>query len=282
VVGRGAIRRREGGTYQVNQKMVDEVKAGKVRVEHAAILGCLLAKEIADEHGVPAFVLQPSFGDWEPIARVSGIPEIERTPAYHAQNIQAMPVLAAMDMNKDVSGLNFIVAHLEGGMSIAAIEGDRVIDATNALDEGPFTMERSGSLPGASIAELCFSGKYTREQVLKMIRGEGGMVAYLGTNKISEVEERIDRGDDRAEFYLEAMCYQAAKDIGAMTTVLKGKVDAVILTGKILDSKRAVNWIKERVEFIAPVKTYPEQEALVFAQAGLRVLRGEERPGEYE
>ena len=282
VVGRSGLLKREGGTYEVNQKMIDDVKAGKVRVEHAAILGCLLAKEIADEHRVPAFVAHAFPSELEPIAKVSGIPEIERSPAYHVQNIEAVARLAVKDMNKEIGSVNLVVAHLEGGMSIAALEGGRVVDATNALDEGPFTMERSGSLPTASIVELCFSSRYTRAQVLKMIRGEGGMVAYLDTNKISKVEDRIDKGDEKAKFYLEAMCYQIAKDIGAMATVLKGKVDAVILTGKILESKRAVDWIEERVQFIAPVKTYPEQEALVFAQAGLRVLKGQERPKKYE
>ena len=282
VVGRSGLRKREGGTYQVDRKMIDDVKAGKVVAEHAASLGCLLAKEVADEYGVPAFVAHPSFDDWEPITKVSGIPEIERRPLYHGQNIKAVARVAARDMNKDINSMNFVVAHLEGGMSIAALEGDRIIDATRALDEGTFTMERSGALPAAPVVELCFSRKYTKEQVLKKIRGEGGMVAYLGTNKVSEVEDRINKGDEKAKFYLEAMCYQIAKDIAAMSMVLKGKVDAVILTGKILDSKRAVEWIKERVEFIAPVKTYPEQEALVFAQAGLRVLKGEERPKKYE
>jgi len=178
--------------------------------------------------------------------------------------------------------VNLIVAHLEGGVSIAAFESLKVIDATSAMDEGPFTMERSGSLPGNSIVELCFSGRYTKDQVLKMIRGEGGMVAYLGTNSINEVENRIENGDEKAKFYLQAMCYQIAKDIGAMATVLKGNVDVVILTGKILESRHAVEWIKERVRFIAPVKEYHEQEALVFALAGLRVLRGEERTKQYE
>ena len=282
VVGRSGLSKREGGTYEVNQKMVDDVKVGKVKVIHAASLGCLLAKEIGDEYGVPAFVAHPSVAEWAPLVKVSGIPEIERRPAYHGQNIEAVAILAARDMNRDPSGVNLVIAHLEGGMSIAALEGGRIIDATSALDEGPFTMERSGSLPGNSIVELCFSGKYTKEQVLKMIRGEGGMVAYLGTNKINEAEDRISKGDENAKFYLEAMCYQIAKEIGAMATVLKGKVDALILTGKILESERAVNWIKERVKSIAPVKTYPEQEALVFAQAGLRVLKGEERSKKYE
>jgi len=207
---------------------------------------------------------------------------IERRPVYHRQNIEAVAELAAIEMSKDINSVNLVIAHLEGGMSIVAFQNGRVIDTTSAFDEGPFTMERSGSLPGVSIVELCFSGKYTREQILKMIRGEGGMVAYLGTNKVGEVDNRIDKGDEKAEFYLQAMCYQIAKDIGAMATVLKGKVDAIVLTGKILESERAVNWIKERVEFVAPVKTYPEQEAIVFAQAGLKVLRGEETPKKYE
>lgn len=282
VVGRSGPRTREGGTFEVNQKMVDDVKSGKVRVGHPAILGCLLAKEVADEHGIPAFVPHPSPIEWPPIAGVSGIPLIERRPAYHMQNIEAVAGLAARDMNKDINSVNLVIAHLEGGMSIVAFEGGRVIDTTSAFDEGPFTMERSGNLPGVPLVELCFSGKYTREQILKMIRGEGGMVAYLETNKIGEVENRIDNGDEKARFYLEAMCYQIAKDIGVMAVVLKGRVDAVILTGKILDSKRAVTWIKERIEFIAPVKTYPEQEALVFAQAGLRILKGEEKLKKYE
>ncbi|MFC1864366.1 butyrate kinase [Chloroflexota bacterium] len=276
VIGRSGPPTREGGTFEVNQKMVDDVKSGKVRVEHPAILGCLLAKEIADEHGIPAFVPHPSPIEWPPIAGVSGIPIIERKAVYHRQNIEAVARLAAKDLNKDIGSVNLVIAHLEGGMSIIAFESGRAIDTTSAFDEGPFTMERSGSLPCVPLVELCFSGKYTREQILKMIRGEGGMVGYLGINKVSEVEDRIDKGDDKARFYLEAMCYQIAKDIGAMATVLKGRVDAVVLTGKILDSRRATDLVKERVKFIAPVKTYPEQEALVFAQAALRILKGEE------
>ncbi len=282
VVGRSALRGRERGTYEVNQKMVDDVKTGRVRVDHASVLGCLLAKEAADEYGAPAFVAHSLARDFEPIAKVSGMPEIERRPGYHVQNIEAVAILAARNMDRDIKNVNLVIAHLEGGMSIVALEKGNIIDATSAMEEGPFTMERSGSLPVVSLVELCFSGKYTREQVLKMLRGQGGMVAYLGINKVSEVDDMIERGDEKARFYLEAMCYQIAKDIGAMATVLKGKVDAVVLTGKILESKRAVKWITERVEFIAPVVTYPEQEALVFAQAGLVVLRGEEKPRKYE
>jgi len=277
VVGRSFIDREESGTYVVNQRMIDDVKLIMSRIEHAAGLGCMLAREIADEQGVPAFVAHSAMQTFNQMAKVSGIPAIERSAAYHVQNIEGLARFAAQEMGKNADNVNLIIAHLEGGMSIAALGGGKLIDATSALEEGPFTTERSGALPVVSLIELCFSGKHTREQILKMIRGEGGMVAYLGTNKISEVEERVQGGDKKAEFYLEAMCYQASKDIAAMASVLKGKVDAVILTGKILESAHAVQWIEERCSFIAPVKRYPEQEALAFAQAALKVLRGEEK-----
>ncbi len=277
VVGRSGPRAKESGIFEINQLMFDIVKSEKVKVEHPAILGCLLAKEVADDYQIPAFVPYPSSVEWPRIASVSGIPIISRKPVYHRQNIEGVAILAANEMATDIQNIKLVIAHLEGGMSIAAFKGGRVIDTTDAFDEGPFTMERSGNLPPSQVVEICFSGKYTRDQVLKMIRGEGGMVAFLGVNEISEVENRIDSGDREAEFYLEAMCYQIAKDIGAMATVLEGKVDAIILTGKILSSKRAINRITERVGFIAPVKNYPEQEAIVFAQAGLSVLRGNEK-----
>jgi len=162
IVGRSALLRRETGTYEVNRKMTDDVTAGKVRIQHAAALGCLLAKEISDEYGAPAFVAHIAFSPFEPIARVSGIPDIERRPAYHVQNIEAVAEVAARDMNRGLTDVNFIIAHLEGGMSIAALERGKVVDSTNALDEGPFTMERSGSLPGVALVELCFSGRYTK------------------------------------------------------------------------------------------------------------------------
>jgi butyrate kinase len=281
IVGRSALLKKETGTYEVNSMMVEDLKAGKVRIEHAAILGGLLADEIAKQYGATAYVAHIVFSRFEALARVSGLPEIERRPAYHVQNIEAIARSAAREVDKDPKDVNLVIAHLEGGMSIAALSGGRVIDSTNALDEGPFTTERSGNLPGVSLVELCYSGKYTKMQVLRMIRGEGGMVAYLGTNRIGDIEDRIDRGEEKARFYLEAMCYQIAKDIGAMATVLKGRLDVIVLTGKILESKRAVDWIQERVRFIAPVRTYPEQEALAFAQAALGVLKGEKSPIAY-
>jgi butyrate kinase len=282
VVGRSFISRRESGAYVVNQKMIDDVKSILSRVEHAAGMGCMLAREIADEQGIPAFVAHCASQSLGPMAKVSGIPGIQRRAVYHVVNIEGIVGLAARELDRAMDDLNLIIAHLEGGMSIAAIAGGRLVDVSNAFEEGPFTTERSGALPVVSLVELCFSGQYTREQILKMIRGEGGMVAYLGTNKISDIEKQVQAGNKEAGFYLEAMCYQVSKEIAAMASVLKGKVDAVILTGKILESAHAVNWIEERCGFIAPVKRYPEQEALAFAQAALTVLRGEEKARIYE
>lgn len=276
VIGRSALRNKPTGVYHVNSAMIDDVKTGKIRVEHAASLGCLLAREVADQFGIPAFVDHIAFGHFPPLATVSGLPGIERKPAYHVQNIEAVARIAAQNMGKDLNDVNLIIAHLEGGMSIAAMKGGKLLDSTNALDEGPFTTERSGTLPGVALVDLCFSGRYTKTQILKMIRGEGGMVAYLGTNKLDDIEARVQKNDEQAGFFLEAMCYQAAKEIGAMATVLKGRVDAIILTGKILASATAVTWLRDRVGFLAPVKTYPEEEGLSFARAALRVLRGEE------
>lgn len=281
VVGRSGPRAKESGIFEVSQLMFDIVKSEKVRVEHPAILGCMLAKVIADEYKIRAFVPYPSFLEWPRIASISGIPIIERRPVYHRQNIEGVAILAASEMGIDIRKIRLVIAHLEGGMSIAAFEDGKVIDTTSAFDEGPFTMERSGSLPASQVVEICFSGKYNKDHVLKMIRGEGGMVAFLGVNSIRDVEKKIENGDNEAVFYLEAMCYQIAKEIGAMATVLKGKIDAIILTGKILDSKRAVNWIIERAGFIAPIKTYPEQEAIFFAQAGLSILKGNEKAKTY-
>lgn len=281
VMGRSALGNRETGVYEVTDTMVAEVRAGKVRIEHAANLGCLLAREIGIACGAPAFVAHIAFRRLGPLARVSGLPEIERIPAYHVHNIEAVAHTVAQDMKRKPETVNLVIAHLEGGMSIAAVAGGVVVDVTNALDEGPFTMERSGSLPGLPLVEMCFSGKYEKTKIHRMIRGDGGMVAYLGTNRVKDVDEMVRRGDEKASFYLEAMCYQIAKDIGAMATVLHGKIDAVVLTGKILDAERAVAWIRERVSFLAPLVTCPEQEGLVFVRAALRVLRGEEHPIPY-
>ncbi|HSN65573.1 MAG TPA: butyrate kinase, partial [Fusibacter sp.] len=220
----------------------------------------------------------------DPIARISGMPEIERISIFHALNQKAVAKRYAQEHNKPYDSLNLIVAHLGGGISVGAHKDGRVIEVNNALDgEGPFSPERTGSLPVGDLAKLCFSGKYTHAEIKKMITGKGGLVAYLGTNDGRDVVKMIEEGDEHAKLVFEAMAYQVAKDIGSCATVLKGNVDAIILTGGLAYGEMLINWIKARVAFIGDIVVYPgEDEMIALAQGGLRVLRKEEEAQVYE
>ena len=208
----------------------------------------------------------------------SGMPEIERISVFHALNQKAVARRYALEHNKPYDSLNLIVAHLGGGISVGAHKDGRVIEVNNALDgEGPFSPERTGSLPVGDLAKMCFSGKYTHAEIKKMITGKGGLVAYLGTNDGRDVVKMIEEGDENAKLIFEAMAYQVAKDIGSCATVLKGNVDAIILTGGLAYGEMLINWIKARVAFIGDIVVYPgEDEMIALAQGGLRVLRKEE------
>ncbi len=273
-----------GGTYEVNDQMLEDLKVG-VQGQHASNLGGLIANEIVQDIGGRAFIVDPVIVDeMEPVARYSGIPEIERRSIFHALNQKAVARQAARDMDKKYENCNLIVAHLGGGISVGAHANGQVIDVNNALDgEGPFSPNRSGGLPVGDLIKMCFSGKYTQEEILKKIVGEGGLVAYLGTADLRKIEEWVETGDEEAYLIFRAMAYQVAKDIGSMATVLKGQVDAIILTGGMAYSERLTKLISDRVSFIAPVVKYPgesEQEAL--ALGALRVLRGEEEAKDYK
>jgi len=285
VVGRGGLLKSiEGGTYAVNDSMLEDLKIG-VQGQHASNLGGIIANEIAKELNVPAFIVDPVVVDeMEEVARVSGMPEIERKSIFHALNQKAVAKRYAKENNKDYNELNLIVAHLGGGISVGAHKAGRVVDVNNALDgEGPFSPERSGGVPVGDLVKLCFSGKYSEAEIKKMITGKGGIVAYLGTNDAKAVDERAAAGDTEAKLIYDAMGYQVAKEIGKCAAVLSGKVDAIILTGGIAYSKNLVSYIKERVEFISQVVVYPgEDEILALAEGGLRVLRGEEAAKEYK
>lgn len=285
VVGRGGLLKSiEGGTYAVNDSMLEDLKIG-VQGQHASNLGGIIANEIAKELNIPAFIVDPVVVDeMEEVARVSGMPEIERKSIFHALNQKAVAKRYAKECNKDYSELNLIVAHLGGGISVGAHKAGRVVDVNNALDgEGPFSPERSGGVPVGDLVKLCFSGKYSEAEIKKMITGKGGIVAYLGTNDAKAVDERAAAGDAEAKLIYDAMGYQVAKEIGKCAAVLSGKVDAIILTGGIAYSKNLVSYIKERVEFISQVVVYPgEDEILALAEGGLRVLRGEEAAREYK
>lgn len=284
VVGRGGLLKPiEGGTYIVNDIMLEDLKTG-VMGEHASNLGGILAHEIANEIQVNAFIVDPVVVDeLQDLARISGLKEIERKSIFHALNQMAVSRRYAKSLEVQYQDLNLIVAHLGGGISVGAHEKGRVIDVANALDgEGPFSPERSGSLPVGDLIKLCYSGKYTHNQMKKMIKGNGGLVSYLNTNDAREVVERIKNGDKYAELIYYAMAYQVAKEIGAQAAVLKGKVDAIILTGGIAYDNMFTSWISEMVEFISKVVIYPgEDELTALAEGGLRVLKGEESPKIY-
>lgn len=285
VVGRGGLLKpMKGGTYAVNAPMIEDLKVG-VLGEHASNLGGVIAHEIATKFNIPAFIVDPVVVDeMEPVARISGMPELERKSIFHALNQKAVARRAAGEMGRNYQDCNFIVAHMGGGISVGAHLKGRVVDVNNALDgEGPFSPERSGGLPVGDLAKICYSGKVSHADLKKKIKGQGGLVAYLNTNDGREVTQMIQEGNKEAELVYQAMAYQVAKEIGMCAAVLKGKVDAVILTGGLAYDKALVGWIKESVSFIGDIIVYPgEDEMSALALGGLRVLKGEETAQEYE
>lgn len=274
VVGRGGLLKSiPGGTYLVSEKMVADARAG-IQGEHASNLGCALAKSMADEAGISAFTVDPvSVDEFEPLARYSGHPLIHRRALSHTLNIHAVGRLASEKLSADFSSSNFIIAHLGGGISICPLKQGKIIDVNDASSSGPFSPERTGDLPLQPFVKLCFSGKHTEQQVLKLVMGEGGLIAYLKTNDAEQVEKRIHEGDAEAKEVYQAMAYQISKEIGAMATVLCGDVRAIVISGGLAKSKLLTTWISERVKFIAEVIILPgefEMEAL--AKGALRVL----------
>jgi len=279
VIGRGGLTYPlKSGVYYINELMVEHCRKG-VMGEHASNLGSMIAYDIAQMNpGTIALVADPVVTDeMDDIARVSGHPLFNRISIFHALNQKATARQHASKLGKLYEDLNLIVVHLGGGISIGAHHHGRVIDVNNALNgEGPFTPERSGTLPVGQLIDVCFSGKYTYEEVRSMVSGEGGLVAYLGTNDAREIEMAAKNGDKKAAFYLEAMAYQISKSIGEMGTVLKGKIDGILITGAIAYDWNLMGLIRERVDFIAPVFVYAGQDELkALAMNALSVARDE-------
>lgn len=272
-----------GGTYRIGPAVLDDVREGRVVAEHASNLGVLLANGIASRCGIPAFFVDPvSVDEFEPVARISGLPEIERKSLLHALNIKATARILARTLGRDFETMNLVAAHLGGGISVCAVRGGRIVDVNNANEGGPFSPERAGSLPVGALAQLCFSGKYTHADMKRKLVGQAGLSAHLGTHDAREVEKAIRAGDARARLVYEAMAYQIAKEIGAMAAVLCGSVDAVLLTGGLAHSEMLVGWIRERIGFCGPVHVVPgEHEMEALALGALRVIRGEENAKEY-
>ncbi len=284
VVGRGGLLKPlPGGTYLVNEKMLKDLRE-RPRAEHASNLGALIAHDIASSIGVPAYIVDPVCVDeFEPIARISGLPEIERESLSHALNLKAMAKRYAKEIGKRYEELNLVVVHLGSGISVSAHKKGRMIDVNDASSEGPFAPERSGSVPARALVKLCYSGKYTARKMEKKIFGEGGMYAYLGTRDAREVEEKVKNGDEYAALIYEAMAYQVAKEIGAASTVLMGDIDAIIIGGALAYSEMFTGWIKDRVSFISKIVLYPgSDEMRALALGALRVLKGEETPKIYK
>lgn len=274
----------ESGTYKVNEDMIKDLTEGRYG-EHASNLGALIAKNLAERNGIPAFIVDPVVVDeMKPIAKFSGLKTIWRQAIWHALNQKATARDVAKDLGKKYEECNLIVAHLGGGISVAAHERGRVVDVNNALNgDGPFAPERAGGLPIVSLLDLCFSGRYSYEEMKKNLAGKGGLVSHLGTNSALEVEEKIKSGDSYAKLVYEAMAYQISKSIGELAAVLSGNVDAIILTGGLAKSDMLVSWIKEGVSFISKVLIYPgEDEMQALARGALRVLDGEEKYKIYE
>ncbi|MBR0488834.1 MAG: butyrate kinase [Prevotella sp.] len=286
VVGRGGLAKPvEGGVYEINEKMIADTKADHNH-KHACDLGCIISYEIAkDIPGCRSFIADPGVVDeLNDYARISGSPLMKRICIWHALNQRAIARRYANEIGKEYEDLNLIICHLGGGISIAAHEKGRAVDANNALDgEGPFSPERAGSLPAADLIRLCFSGKYTEQQLLKRVAGEAGLIAHLGTNDMQEIERRIAAGDKQAELVVDAMIYHTAKNIVAESAVLCGKVDAILLTGGMARSQYVISRLRKRIDFLAPTHCYPgEDEMEALALNALAVLTGKREAKTYE
>ncbi|WP_214893063.1 butyrate kinase [Exiguobacterium sp. H66] len=284
VVGRGGLLRPlVSGTYAVNQEMREDLLSGIFGV-HASNLGGLLADEIARTLSIPSFIVDPVVVDeLEPIARLTGLPELERKSIFHALNQKAVAKRYAKQVEMPYEEMRLIVAHMGGGITVGAHLDGRVIDVNNGLDgEGSFSPERSGSLPVGQLVELCYSTKYKLEEMKRLVVGSGGLVAHLGTFDAIEIERRIDAGDEKAALLYDAMAYRIAKEIAAQSAVLYGQIDAIILTGGLAYSDRLTSAIEERIAHLGQVIRIPgEDELRALAEGVIRVLRGEEEVKEY-
>lgn len=284
VCGRGGLLRPiEGGTYQVNDAMLEDLKNG-YNGEHASNLGGIIAHEIAQGLNIGAYIVDPVVVDeLHEIARVSGVPEIPRKSIFHALNQKAVARRAAVDLELPYKDARLIVTHMGGGITVGAHVGGRVIDVNNGLHgDGPFSPERAGTVPAGDLVSLCFSGQYYRDEVMKKLVGQGGLMAYLDTNDAREVEQMVANGDKKAKVVFDAMAYQIAKEIGSMSAVMEGKVDAIALTGGLAYGKAFVEEISKHVHWIADVLVYPgENELEALNEGTLRVLNNEEIPKQY-
>ncbi|MEA4882165.1 MAG: butyrate kinase [Clostridia bacterium] len=283
VVSRGgAVRPVSGGVYKIDEAVIDDV-THRPSTEHAANLGAVIAADIARTAGISAFLVDPiSVDEFEPLARLSGLPELPRVSLLHALSIRATAKKAAERLDRKVADINVIVAHMGGGITVCPVKRGRMIDANGANDEGPLSPERSGSIAAKDLAEICFSGKYTERELIFRLTHASGLVAHLGTSDARTIEEMIESGDAHASLVVQAMCCQIAKEIGAMATVLSGDVDAIALTGGLAAWDRVVSDLTARCRFISQILVFPgENEMEALALGALGALLGTEEVKSY-
>jgi butyrate kinase len=285
VAGRGGLLKPiDSGTYLINKRMLADLNSATAAI-HASALGAIIAAEIADNFSIPAYVVDPIVVDeMDRNAKLTGMPGIERSSVFHALNQKAIARRVADEIGKPYENARFVVAHLGGGITVGAHRYGRVIDVNDALSgEGAFTPERTGGIPAIPLIKMCYSGEYTEFEMIDKISKKGGVTAYLGTNDLRLVQKMINGGDEFAALVLDSMAYQVSKEIGAMTAVLEGRIDAIILTGGLAYSSRFTGAIKQRVDKFAPVHVYPGEDEMFALMSGvLRILRGEEIVSHYE
>ena len=288
VAARGGLMKPvKSGVYRINEKMAEDLRNSKARWgrEHASNLGAMIALELSKRYGVPAFTADPvTVDEMSDVARVSGVPEVQRVSHLHALNIKAMARQASRELGIGLDKANFVAAHMGGGTSVAAIEGGRIVDVNNALlGMGPFSPMRAGALPVGPLVELAFSGRYDKKALERKLVYDSGLKGYLGAASALEAERMIVEGDRKAGLIYSAMAYQVGKEIAAMAAALKGKVDAIILTGGVANSRMFIGMVSERVGFIARILVYPGQaEMESLATYAARALSGEEEVLEYD
>jgi butyrate kinase len=276
VVGRGGLLRpMEGGVYEVNERMVEDALERPL-AQHAANLGCALAFSLARERGLKSYIVDAVCTDeYEPEAKISGLPEIPRISFLHALSARASARRASRQLGIRMEDARFVVAHMGGGTTICSVKGGRLIDANNSNDEGPFTPERTGTLPAGSVVNICYSGKYSKSQLRELFLRKGGLFAYTGTNDAKEIIKRIAAGDESALDVMRAMAYQTAKEIGAYAAVLSGRLDAVLLTGGLANWVMFINELRGYISFLGKIIIYPgENEMQALGEGATLAVRG--------
>lgn len=284
IVGRGApLRPLEGGSYKITEAMLSDLRTMKYS-NHASNLGAIIAHHLGSRYNVPCLISDPiTVDNFTDIARVSGIPEIERKSRAHALNIKEVCRREAAKLGKKLEELNFVAVHMGGGISVAALQGGKIIDVNDALlGMGPFSPDRAGALPIGPLVKLCYSGKFTEKEMLDKLSRKSGLLAYIGEADLRAVEKMILSGDTKAQLYFNAMAYQIAKEIGAAAVALRGNFESIVLTGGMAHSEMLVGEIHHYISFLGKVTVIAgefEMEAL--AAAGVRFLAGQEKLKEY-